>query len=159
MKINKEFKTHWFEDENGNVVERDDPNADFYNSCHPCEINREVSEYCYHPRNKLIKFLCKNKRLYKIISRGKPKTFRHISTWATTYGSKWSQDCVVAMVNSGEYTLEQAIWVYTHACERCMNVLLYKYLNGANGYEEFSEKWAKAYTSCDFCKDIMVGVE
>ena len=57
------------------------------------------------------------------------------------------------MVNSGDFTLEQAIWVYANSCERCMNALCYKYLNGADGYPEYSEEWKKCNTFCDFCKD------
>ena len=38
-------------------------------------------------------------------------------------------------------------------CERCMNVLAYKYLNGKDGYEEYSEEWLKCPTVCQFCKD------
>lgn len=58
------------------------------------------------------------------------------------------------MVNSGDYTLEQAIWVFANSCERCMNTLLYKYLDGSDGYSEFSDEWKKANTVCDFCRDI-----
>ena len=35
-----------------------------------------------------------------------------------------------------------------------MNVLLYKYLDGKDGYEEFSEEWQKCNTVCDWCKDL-----
>jgi hypothetical protein len=66
--------------------------------------------------------------------------------------SKFSQKCVVAMVNSGDYELDEAIVVMANACERCMNVLIHKYLNGEDGYEEYSEEWNKANTFCDFCK-------
>ena len=98
-----------------------------------------------------MKILCrKSKKFYRWISKGKEKSFRTILDCATTYGS--GQDCIVAMVNSGDFTLEQAIWVYSNACERCMNVLLYKYLNGSEGYEEYSEEWKKCNTVCDFCK-------
>ena len=79
------------------------------------------------------------------------KTFRHIFTFNTRYCS--GSDCIVAMVNSGDFTLEQAIWVYANSCERCMNVLLHKYLNGADGYPEYSEEWKKCNTFCDFCND------
>ena len=79
------------------------------------------------------------------------KTFRRICTFNTTYRS--GSDCIVAMVNSGDFTLEQAIWVYANSCERCMNSLLYKYLNGQEGYPEYSEEWQKCGTVCDFCKD------
>ena len=60
---------------------------------------------------------------------------------------------IVAMVNSGDYELDEALCVYAHACERCMNVLWNKYLPGEDGYEEYSEAWKKCNTVCDFCKD------
>lgn len=63
-----------------------------------------------------------------------------------------NQDVIMAMVNSGDYTLQEALVVYSTACERCMNVLAYKYLNGADGYEEYSDDWKKCNTECDFCK-------
>ena len=87
-----------------------------------------------------MKILCrKSKKFYRWISKGKEKSFRTILDCTTTYGS--GQDCIVAMVNSGDFTLEQAIWVYANACERCMNALCYKYLDGKEGYEEYSEEW------------------
>ena len=61
-------------------------------------------------------------------------------------------DVIVGMVNSGEYTLSEAISVYANCCERCANVLAWKYTNGKDGYPEFSEEWHKARTMCDFCK-------
>lgn len=63
-----------------------------------------------------------------------------------------NQDVIMAMVNSGDYTLQEALVVFSTACERCMNVLTYKYLNGADGYEEYSDEWKKCNTECDFCK-------
>ena len=64
-----------------------------------------------------------------------------------------NQDVIMAMVNSGDYTLPEALVVFASACERCMNVLAYKYLNGADGYAEHSEEWEKCNTKCDFCVD------
>ena len=51
------------------------------------------------------------------------------------------------------FTLGEAIIVYANDCERCMNVLCYKYLNGAEGYPEYSEEWKKCNTVCEWCKD------
>jgi hypothetical protein len=66
----------------------------------------------------------------------------------------WNDEKVVlAMANSGDYTLAEAILVYTTACERCLNVIVYKYTNGTDGYAEYSEEWEKARTSCEFCRD------
>lgn len=61
----------------------------------------------------------------------------------------------VEMANEGEMSvlsMMQDIDEST-ACERCMNVLAYKYLNGADGYEEYSDEWKKCNTECDFCKN------
>ena len=63
-----------------------------------------------------------------------------------------NQEVIMAMVNSGDYALEEALVVYSSACERCMNVLAYKYLNGKDGYPEHSEEWEKCNTVCDFCR-------
>ncbi len=68
----------------------------------------------------------------------------------TTIGGG-NEPLILAMANSGDFTLSEAICVYASACERCANVLAYKYLNGKDGYPEFSEEWAKTNTSCDFC--------
>lgn len=78
-------------------------------------------------------------------------TLTRVISFNTTYGG--GQDVILAMVNSGDYTLEEAISVYSSACERCMNVLAYKYTNGADGYAEHSEEWEKCNTECDFCKN------
>ena len=157
MKINydKLNKKSWFEDANGNEISKEqikDGEIAYYRSCFPLKINDELYEYCYQPKNPIIKFLCrKSNRFYKWISKGKTRTFNHVYTVSTTYGG--GQDCIVAMVNSGDFTLEQAIWVYANSCERCMNALAYKYLDGKDGYPEYSEEWKKCNTVCDFCRD------
>ena len=170
MKINYEKleKKYWFEDANGNEIicnendvvpeaiktKYDDNEVIYYRRCFPLELHDYIDEYCYHPENPIIKFLCRKSRFfYKWISKGKPRTYKTILDGRTTFGGKWSQDCIVAMVNSGDFTLEQAIWVYANSCERCMNSLLYKYLDGQEGYPEYSEEWQKCGTVCDFCKD------
>lgn len=71
---------------------------------------------------------------------------------------KQSGKCVVAMVNSGDYELDEALAVMAHACERCMNVLLHKYLNVEDGYEEYSDEWEKANTEYDFCRKSKVNL-
>ena len=58
---------------------------------------------------------------------------------------------ILAMANSGDYTLSEALAVYANACERCSNVLAYKYLNGTDGYPEYSEEWKKCGTVCEYC--------
>jgi hypothetical protein len=34
-----------------------------------------------------------------------------------------------------------------------MNVLIHKYTNGEDGYEEYGEEWEKCGTVCDFCRE------
>lgn len=64
--------------------------------------------------------------------------------------SGWSEDLVLAMTNSGDYSLSESILIAAQSCERCMNALAYKY--GLDwGYPEGSEEWEKCGTSCDFC--------
>jgi hypothetical protein len=64
-----------------------------------------------------------------------------------------NEPIILAMANSGDYTLSEALCIYAHCCERCANVLAHKYLNGADGYPEFSDEWKKCGTVCEFCKD------
>jgi hypothetical protein len=73
--------------------------------------------------------------------------------------STWNQETVLAMANSGDYSLKEAIIIYATACERCMNVLIHKYTNRTDGYEEYSEEWKKCGTSCKFCEDDFMGPE
>ena len=151
-KLNKKF---WFEDANGNEIDKEqikDGEIAYYRKCFPLEIHDMIYEYCYHPKNPINMFLCrKSKRFYRWISKYKERTFINIHTTTTTYGS--GDDCIVAMVNSGDFTLEQAVWVYANSCERCMNVLAYKYLDGKDGYPEYSVEWKKCNTVCEFCED------
>lgn len=153
MKIDlTELKRHyWFEDCEGHVVEKDDPKAAVYRYCFPLTLYDEFYSYDYHPKNPIVRLLCRNHFLYRLISKNRAKTFRPMAVFHTTYGS--GSDCIVAMVNSGDYTLEEAIWVYAKSCERCMNALCYKYLYGADGYPEHSEEWNKCNTVCDFCRE------
>lgn len=160
MNINLEEleRGHWFEDEEGNVITKDqfkdmEGKPIYYRRCYPLELHEYLDEYCYHPKNPIIKFLCRHsQRFYKWISKGKDRTFRNIIDGTTAYDADYAQRCIVAMVNSGDFTLEQAIYVYAKSCERCMNVLLHKYLNGEDGYPEYSEDWKKARTCCTFCE-------
>lgn len=64
--------------------------------------------------------------------------------------SGWPQDLVLAIVESGDFNLEEAIVIGAESCERCMNALADKY--GLDwGYPEGSEEWEECGTSCDFC--------
>ena len=158
MKIDtSKMKIFWWEDADGNVLELEDDRClteeekekyCYYHSEYPCRLSHEISHYGYHPRG-IQKYLVKLPIIGDHIKRKFGKTFKDVCTFNTTYRS--GSDCIVAMVNSGDYTLEEAIWIYANACERCMNALCYKYLNGTDGYEEYSEEWHKCGTVCDFC--------
>ena len=163
--------THWYEDEDGNVYEADPnfelPKKDYftYHVVNPCVYTEHISSYTCHPQN-----YHKNSCLYQAMLHFKwfyrlmKKKYRNHMTYKpmldlnTGFGSIFSQECIVAMVNSGDYTLSEAIYVYCNACERCSNVLLHKYLKGGDGYEEYSEEWKKCNTVCDWCREIKGGV-
>lgn len=158
MKIDlSKMRLSWWEDERGNVLELEENRLPtekerekycFYHSSFPCKITHEISLYDYNPKG-IQKLLIRLPFIGRRVKDKIGKTFRDICTINSTY--RGGSDCIVAMVNSGDYTLEQAIWVYANACERCMNVLCFKYLNGKDGYEEYSEEWQKCGTTCDFC--------
>ena len=161
---------HWFEDEDGNIygAMEELPDKDYftYHVIEPCVYTESIDTFTCHPE-----YFHKNNPFYQALLWFKPfrklmlkihrkdKTFKRLINSNSHFGSKFSQDCIVAMVNSGDYTLEQAIYVYCNSCERCMNALLYKYLNGADGYPEYSEEWRKCNTECDWCKDWMYRVK
>lgn len=76
MNINYEKleKKFWFEDENGNEVDGSNPSACYYRHCFPLELHDVIDEYCYHPQNFFVKFLCrKSKKFNKWISKGSQK--------------------------------------------------------------------------------------
>ena len=66
----------------------------------------------------------------------------------------WKEDTILAMVNSGDYTLNEALTIFAYACNRCQNALAYKYLDGTAGYAEYSDEWVNDGHKCDFCKDM-----
>lgn len=148
-----------------------------YHSCFPLEVTEKI--YKVHDKNE--KSSCKHKRKWWEKDNGLIKGYKghtcaacgcsQLRKWWQPWGRKWdygteatlllehhtgigggNQDLILAMVNSGDYTLKEAIAVLASACERCLNVLAYKYLNGADGYAEHSEEWKKCNTVCDFCK-------
>lgn len=156
---------HWFEDEDGNIYGGSDklPKDKDYFTYHvvdPCVYTEQIDSYTCHPEyehehNSFYQAMLHFKwfrRLMRKKYRDK-MTFKPMLHINTGFRSGFSQDCIVAMVNSGDYTLSEAIYVYCNACERCMNVLLHKYLNGADGYEEYSEEWQKCNTVCEWCKE------
>lgn len=76
---------------------------------------------------------------------------------SNTHLGRESQKCVAAMVLSGDFTLEEAMYVLGNCCERCMNVLIYHYLGGEyidDGYPEYSGEWHICGTECRFCEDV-----
>lgn len=168
MKIDKAIldRCYWWEDENGNVI--DIPQDAFgsdnelvrngygitYHSLFPLEITEHIDNYCWHPKTKLQKFLCNFSWCYRLLEKKHhtEKTFKRCVDFNTHIGGG-NQDVIMAMVNSGDYTLSQALMLWSQSCERCMNVIAYKYLNGADGYEEHSEEWKRCGTVCKFCKD------
>ena len=128
----------WYEDKDGNFIPYDsdfnlDPpeNAHTRHVCFPLEIKERV-EFLKDDEGNLVE---------------KPSTI----TWSTHIGGG-NAPIILAMANSGEYTLPEAIAVYAEACERCSNVLAYNYLNGEDGYAEGSEEWLKCNTECRFCR-------
>lgn len=52
-----------------------------------------------------------------------------------------------------KYNLHDAIRIAADSCERCLNVLLYRY-GIDDGYLEQSDEWYRAGTSCDFCEHM-----
>lgn len=158
---------HWYEDDYGNRYEceglrnnlPDEPLT--YRVVHVNDVNDEFISYDYHPEYRhpdshlyqaMLHFPWFYRLMYRRMKKRKePKTFKHSYQLTTTWSG--GQDVILAMVNSGDYTLREAIFIYTRACERCMNVLAYKYLNGKDGYAEGSNEWQKCNTVCDFCKD------
>ena len=125
----------WFTDENGEVIPCDDnavcpKGAVYAHSCWPLEIRTDT---------------------YQIQENGHYGAKDRIFT-ANVNMSRDMGKLAVAMVNSGDYDLYEALAVLAQACERCTNVLLNKYLPEEDGYEEYSEYWYKANTVCDFCK-------
>lgn len=148
-----------------------------YHSCFPLEI----TEHIYRVNSSEKKKMCQHPRKYHRKDNGLIKGYKgricsncgcnQIRKWWQPYGRKWSdgssithlmdghttigggnQDVILAMANSGDFTLSEALFVWSNACERCMNVLAYKYLDGKDGYEEYSEEWKKANTVCKFCE-------
>lgn len=168
----------WYEDKDGNYLGTEPIEGAYtYHVCFPLEVTEHV--YIYH--NEKEKRTCKHKRrcLQKdrdIIKGYKGRTCiscgcSQVRKWWQPWGRRWDEgtnttplidfnthigsgndDVILAMVSSGDYRLSEALAVWASACERCMNALAWKYTNGQDGYEEFSEQWEKAGTCCDLCK-------
>lgn len=151
-----------------------------YHTCFPLQITEHI--FTYHDAKKKAK--CKHPRKYREKIGGFVKGFKgrkcnccgseQVRKSWQPWGRKWdngtnitplidlhtsigggNEDVILAMANSGDFTLSEAIIVFANSCERCMNVLAYKYLDGKDGYPEFSEEWEKCNTVCDFCREDM----
>lgn len=128
----------WFTDENGNYLQHYDEDAKppegaaFAHVCFPLEVTENIyrmrDDGSYGGKDKVCSF--------------------------NTHIGRANGRLIVAMVNSGDYDLYDAIAVYASACERCSNVLWHKYLPGEDGYAEFSDEWYAANTECDFCRGL-----
>lgn len=70
-------------------------------------------------------------------------------------GGTFDGNLVVAIVNSGDYDYNQSVILAADSCERCLNVLLNRYIGDRDhGYEEFSEGWKKSGTQCRHCEHL-----
>jgi hypothetical protein len=171
----------WYEDKDGNVINNPDDvfkpdGAVAYFTKWPLQVTETAHNFydnkdtCRHP-HKAIKRTSgwiKGIKGRRCSSCGKTQ----MRKWWQPWGFKWEhgadsyeafechttlcridEKCIVAMVNSGDYILSEAIVVMASACERCGNVLIHKYLNGEDGYEEYSDEWKRCHTVCDFCRD------
>ena len=148
-----------------------------YHVCFPLEVNEHIRVFydnkdtCRHPLKYMKRThgwikgvkgcMCEKCGREKLGLSWVPFAFMKWDSGADTYkimtGSTHigggNEDVILAMANSGDYTLSEAIAAYANACERCMNVLAYKYLNGKGGYAEYSEEWKKCNTVCDYCRE------
>lgn len=134
-------------------------------------VEQDVVDNCDHPNDKIV---IKNIEDSKFKSReclnchgtqtcevkDFPEDWWPTSGWKAigsrqlmTDNSSWSEDLVLAMVHSGDYNLHQSIIIASICCERCLNVLAYKY-ELKWGYSEFSNQWKLTNTCCEFCKHI-----
>lgn len=134
--INKEdLKTLWYEDAEGNYLdvamydEKGTPNP------HPPEAKYMVSRFPNVLRTTYL----------ELTDAGSKEVF--------SGESSFSDDLVLALVESGNFTLDEAIIFAAEACERCTNSAANDY--GLDwGYPEGSEDWEASKTSCDFCRHL-----
>lgn len=126
----------WYTDDAGNIVPKKHDavrpdGAAYAHVCFPLEIREEV---------------------YRLRPDGgygdKDRVFTRCCNLSRSSGQ-----LAVAMVNSGDYDLYEALAVLSQSCERCCNVLWNKYLPDIDGYAEHSEEWKRCNTVCDFCRE------
>ena len=141
MKIDKSrlHKGIWYEDVDGNYIPSDPMSVDAPENAHTAHVcfPLEVTERIYFIEE------VDGRRSYK----GKPalECYCHIGDG--------SAPTILGMVNSGDYTLSEAIALLAECCERCSNALSYKYTDGKDGYPEYSEEWHRCNTVCDHCRE------
>lgn len=178
MLIKKEhLKTLWYEDKDGNClgeVNFNNPvnkNAKYQISRFPNQLTTSHLELikqsdvdkCNHPRKYVVPTygwidgiigrkcnLCGGTQTKKKWHLWGKKWDSSHSREVFSTNSSWNEDLVLAIANSKDYTLSEAIIIAASSCERCMNSLAHKY--GLDwGYAEHSEDWGKCGTSCQFC--------
>jgi hypothetical protein len=166
-KAKREFVNCFYEDDDYNVIDRSNfdkteqwnipENARYCTTCFPLEIIDDFQAIYYQPKSKIVNYLCsKSGKFNSFIQKkynSKKKMHHSFSCSMNISKSKETQDCIINMVLTGDFTLEEALYVYSHSCERCSNALIYKYTNGEDGYPEFSEQWFKTNTCCPYCYD------
>lgn len=124
----------WYEDSEGNVKTFDG-----------VPDKSEVIGMTYHTKWPL--------EITEHIGRVTPEgTYKHLGD-INTHISGGNEKTILAMANSGDYTLGEAIMLWANACERCMNVLEFKYSGGVDGYAEHSNEWKRCGTECEFCRE------
>lgn len=129
----------WYTDEDDNYIPYDEnsctaPDGAVYaHTMYPLELREDI---------------------YRLDKNGRYGEKNRVVSFRTHIG-RGNDKLIMAMANSGDYDLYDAIGVYACSCERCTNVLWNKYLPEDNeGYPEFSEEWYKANTTCDFCHGL-----
>lgn len=126
----------WYTDDDGNIIPNEHnavkpDGATLAHVCFPLEIREEI---------------------YRIRPDGGYGSKDNIMHWCC-HLSRSTGRLAVAMVNSGDFDLYEALGVLAQTCERCTNVLWNRYLPDVDGYPEYSEEWKKCNTECEFCKE------
>ncbi|MFA6088605.1 MAG: hypothetical protein WC755_01960 [Candidatus Woesearchaeota archaeon] len=169
----------WYEDKNGNKMSIDEYNVAIEKGefiyqhsmfpsalIHKClkMIVKEEVDGCKHPADDVCKTygwiggtegrkcnLCGGEQIKKTDKEWPEKWEASGSKEIFSGLSTWSEDLVLAMANSRDYTLGQSILIAANSCTRCMNSLAFKY--GLSwGYDENSEEWKTSNTACNFCR-------
>lgn len=179
----EQLQTTWYEDDKGNIVPHDknDIMAPKEATTYISVKVLEVADNYYKIVRQEDVDKCKHPRTYRRFDNGLIKGYKgricdkcggtQTRKWYEPWGRKWvgsgvrkmftgsthigrgNTDLIMAMVNSGDYDLQDALLVLARSCERCGNVLTRKYLGGGHGYEEYSADWFICGTSCQFCQD------